>query len=170
MKTGILFILTFFSIAAFGQAGKLKLSLTITSDTTYPYFLDIWLLKKDSLINRFTVVKNGDYLFRNIGEGVYSLKLADHIARELKIDSVNILNDSTTTLNIVYPGACKFIYPINYKPLCPYSHSDSIVNIMYGFPSKRMMTESKKGRIYLGGCIVTGCDPKYYCIKHKLQF
>lgn len=170
MKTGILFIVSLFSITAFGQVGKLKLSLSISSDTTYPYFLDIWLHKKDSLISRFTVVKNGDYIFPNLREGVYNVKLADHRARELKIDSLNIFKDSTTTLNVVYPGDCKFIYPVNYTPQCPFFHIDSIVNIIYGFPSKKMMLKSRKGRIYLGGCVITDCDPKYYCIKHKLQF
>lgn len=41
--------------------------------------------------------------------------------------------------------------------------------IQYGlFASKAR--DSTKNNIYQGGCVITGCDPKFYCLIHKKKF
>jgi len=32
------------------------------------------------------------------------------------------------------------------------------------------MKRAKKGKIWLGGCVITECDPKWYCKIHKIEF
>jgi hypothetical protein len=60
--------------------------------------------------------------------------------------------------------------PIRYssakKPeKCPKCDSLRIANILYGMPaySEKLMTDVENGKIILGGCILTGDDPKWQC-------
>ena len=170
MRLTLSFIISFLSLTTLGQVGKLDIKMTLTkADTTYPYFLDTWVKKGDSIVIRIAITSSGLHHFGNFKQGVYNLELHDHRSRAMKIDSVQIIADSITTLSISYPGFCKYIYPAGYKPMCPKGHNDSIVNIMYGFASEKMVKKAKKGLIHLGGCIITDCDPKYYCTKHKIE-
>lgn len=129
------------------------------------------LIRKKDLATKITVTKSGSYLIKYLREGNYNLELHsfEFGSRRLSIDSVNVIKDSITTLKVVYSGPCKFAYTKHYKPVCPYNHPDKIVKIVYGFPSDKTMSKAKKGLIHLGGCVVTDCDPKYYCTIHKKE-
>lgn len=54
------------------------------------------------------------------------------------------------------------------KPIkCPACGSPKVVRIMYGMPSYEAFLDSKAGKIILGGCVVTGDDPRWGCIDCK---
>ena len=38
-----------------------------------------------------------------------------------------------------------------------------IVPIVYGYPSGSMFRDAARGKIVLGGCVITGNDPKWTC-------
>jgi len=158
------------SLISFSQAGKLKLDITIT-DTVKPYFLDILINKDKALLHKITVIESGSYMIKDIKEGSYNLEFFsfESRSRRLYIDSVIVINDSITSLKVVYPGPCKFNYPKDFVPVCPYHHSDKIVKIIYGYPTAKTMGKAKKGLIHLGGCMVTDCDPQYYCTIHRKE-
>lgn len=64
----------------------------------------------------------------------------------------------------------RYEYP--EKPeICPACGSDRIADILYGYPafSDKLEEEIKKGHIVLGGCIVTGNDPAWKCLKCGLD-
>ena len=171
MKFTLTYIAILSCLTLFGQVGKLDIKIAlINADTTYPYYLDTWVKKGDSIATRIAITGSGTYHFGNFKEGIYNLELHDHRSRRMNIDTVRIATDSITTLSISYPGLCEYIYPKNYKPVCPRGNSDSIVNIFYGFPNNKAWKKAKNGLIHLGGCIITDCDPKYYCKIHKLEF
>jgi hypothetical protein len=117
-----------------------------------------------------TIVESGNYSIKHIEEGYYNLVFHSIDSRPLKIDSIHIIKDSMTYITTTYPPFCKFIYSKNYKPNCPYNHSDGIIKIVYGLPTAKTMANAKKGLVHLGGCLTTYCDPKYYCTLHKLEF
>ena len=171
IKLAITVIITILYLSAIGQTGKLSLNITLTSaDTSYPYFLRTQVKWGDSVVRAVEITGSGLYHFGSYKEGVYSLELYDYKSKKLTIDPINIKAGLTTIRSISYPDSCRYIYPKNYKPVCPKGHSDSIVSILYGLPTNRAMDKAKKGLIYLGGCIVSDCDPQYYCNKHKLEF
>lgn len=118
-----------------------------------------------------TVITSGTYFIKDINEGDYDLEFHsfETSARRLNLVNVHFTKDSVNELSITYPPPCKFIYSKNYKPICPYNHTDSIVRIIYGYPTSKTMEKAKKGQIHLGGCIITHCDPKYYCAIHKIE-
>ena len=54
--------------------------------------------------------------------------------------------------------------------LCPKHHSDSIVPIVFGYPSEELFEMAERGEVVLGGCELPEDYPKYYCKKHQLEF
>jgi len=48
--------------------------------------------------------------------------------------------------------------------------SKNVIPIVYGLPGKRLMRKMKNGKVKLGGCEVTGCEPNWYCAEHHLEF
>ncbi len=48
----------------------------------------------------------------------------------------------------------------SYK--CP-KCGDKLVNIIYGKITDKTIEEAKKQKYFLGGCLITDHDPKYYC-------
>ncbi|MDB5200646.1 MAG: hypothetical protein JWQ27_55 [Ferruginibacter sp.] len=112
---------------------------------------------------------SGSYLIKNLKEGPYHLELHSFeiSARRLSIDSIHVTGDSTINLTTSYPGPCQFNYPKDFKPGCAYGHSDNIVRIVYGYPTQKNMRKAKKGLIHLGGCVISDCDPRYYCTIHN---
>lgn len=170
MKIVITILLICSNNLTFCQTGKVKIDITI-ADTVKPYFLDIFVDKEKKLASKITVVENGSYLIKDLSEGYYKFEFhsIESRSRRLYIDSVKVFNDSITILKVIYPEPCKFSYKQSLTPICPYNHTDKIVKIFYGFPNKKMMKKAKKGLIHLGGCIISNCDPQYYCIVHKKE-
>ena len=170
MKSVITILFLCFSYCSFCQTGKVKIDITIT-DTIKPYFLGIYARKEKTPTSNINILTSGSYLMKDLIEGYYNFEFFsfESSSRRLYIDSVKVRNDSVTNLKVIYPGPCKFVYGKDFKPVCPFNHSDKIVKIVYGYPSKKMMKKAKKGLIHLGGCIIYYCDPKYYCTIHKTE-
>ncbi|MGG9962913.1 hypothetical protein [Ferruginibacter sp. SUN106] len=170
MKFTFTIFFVFISLFSFSQSGKIKLDLTI-ADTNKPYSLEIYVNKKLTTIKRTTVTKSGTYTINELEEGYYNLKLFsfNSTARSLKIDSLYVNKGSAINLTVTYPLPCKYNYPKDYIPKCPYNHVDKIVRILYGKPGKEMINKAQKGEIHLGGCMVSDCDPHFYCTIHKLE-
>ncbi len=54
------------------------------------------------------------------------------------------------------------------KPeVCPKCGSQRVADILYGLPifSKELERELDAGGTVLGGCMVTGDDPSWYCVE-----
>ncbi len=49
-------------------------------------------------------------------------------------------------------------------PACPKcGSSENVVPIVYGYPSAELMAAAERGEVKLGGCVITGDDPQWYC-------
>lgn len=55
-------------------------------------------------------------------------------------------------------------------PICPKNHSDSIIPIIYGFPSEELFEQEDSGLVWLGGCEVWDEAPTWHCKIHQLDF
>lgn len=53
---------------------------------------------------------------------------------------------------------------------CPKGHTDSIIPILYGFPSEESFQQADSGLVYLAGCELPAEPKKYYCKKHEIEF
>lgn len=49
------------------------------------------------------------------------------------------------------------------KRICPECGSVSVVRIVYGYPGSELIRQAEAGKIWLGGCCVSGNDPEWHC-------
>ena len=160
--TTILLLLT--GTVSFSQDGGIKGQILDSGQDPFAG-LTVKILNGDSVITRTITDQNGDYRLEGIKAGQYNLSIQHLGFRERIIKDVTISANETRHFNITHPGPC-----IPSEQLCPNGHTDLLIPIVYGLPGKRLMKKSKKGKIKLGGCIVTDCDPKWYCKKHEIEF
>ncbi len=53
---------------------------------------------------------------------------------------------------------------------CPYGHADSIIPIVYGYPTQEDFEKSDSGLIALGGCTLPDTPLSWFCKIHQLSF
>lgn len=113
---------------------------------------------------------DGSFRFQDIAPGSYRLVFWRFGNRPERKDSITLTESQSLELSVRYPSACRYTYPGGYIPRCPYHHTEGIIPIRYGKPAPETSQLAKQGKIRLGGCMVTGCDPKFYCPIHKQEF
>jgi hypothetical protein len=55
-------------------------------------------------------------------------------------------------------------------PMCPSCGSTEVVPIAYGLPGPELMERAERGEVALGGCLVSGNDPRWQCRSCGLHF
>ncbi len=54
---------------------------------------------------------------------------------------------------------------------CPVTpHADSIIPIVYGYPSEELFNKADSGLVMLGGCEIPEIRHHYWCKRHKVEF
>jgi hypothetical protein len=49
-------------------------------------------------------------------------------------------------------------------PACPECGSnENVIPIIYGYPGPELREAAERGEVFLGGCVMTGDDPLWYC-------
>ena len=169
MKLFSIIVLLQISFTSFSQREQLIGNIKKQDKPLEYQYLTVLLKQDDSTIQAKIPDSNGHFVLKNIAAGIYTLVIKQIGFRDNVSDSIKVIKGKTNECNIIYPGPCKFLYSKKQKPKCIGGHSDSIILIVYGDPTKKTLEKSSKGLIYLGGCIVTDCDPHYYCKIHKRQ-
>lgn len=110
----------------------------------------------------------GNYSLKDIKAGKYDIEVEFVNFAKDTLQNIEITDGKTTELVIKLPLDC---YPKNKKRICPQGeHRNNIIQIIYGLPSEKQMKRAKKGKLKLGNCVVTGCEPNWYCKIHKTEF
>ena len=168
-------IIAFISISStiYGQNSQIIGHITNRDTIFATNFWTILLMQRDSTIKKTATNFSGNFRLKDIDKGIYSLTIQQIGFRDYNIDSLQILTDTTLNLYIDFPPPCKFVY-LTYlkhqKPKCINGgHTNNIIPIVYGLPSQKTMRKAKKGLVHLAGCIISACDPHYYCTIHKIE-
>jgi len=111
---------------------------------------------------------NGDFRIDSIPIGTYDLRITYLGYQDFTLTSIKVTKDTIIDLNINYPPPCKYDKKNKYCPVC--KKKDKVIPIVYGLPSQGLLKESKKGKVRLGGCMISGCDPSWYCKRDKKEF
>jgi hypothetical protein len=53
---------------------------------------------------------------------------------------------------------------------CPYGHTDSIIPVIYGYPSEEEFQKSDSGLVALGGCSLPNDPASWFCKIHQITF
>ncbi|GAA4425338.1 hypothetical protein GCM10023188_06170 [Pontibacter saemangeumensis] len=169
MKTFIVLILSLLSLSGYCQNGQVTGQIALQDSLMEYKYLRVLLQKGESTVNGAVPDNSGHFVINDIPEGNYTLFIRQLGFRDAITDSVVVSDGETTTLNLPYPPPCRFTYEKGQKPKCIGGHSDGIIPIVYGLPTKKTMKKAEKGLVHLAGCIVTDCDPQYYCKIHNRE-
>lgn len=152
---------------SFCQTGTIRGIVRNGVDNIPSQFISIGLYQNDKFIIGTNSDSTGHFEFENISTGEYELEFSFVGYQSYTIPGIQIFNDSSIYLETNYPcpnGNKKS------KKICPYGHKNNIVPIVYGLPTIKIQKRANKGKIELSGCIITDCDPKWYCKEHKIRF
>ena len=170
MKRQFLFtLLLILGLSGFSQNGMIKGIVRHGISSEYSPFINIDLIRisDEKTILRTNSDTVGKFEFQSIPQGDYDLNFYFLGYHPYKLEHVTVLKDSTIYLfiNFPCPNGKK-----SAKKKCPFGHRDNIIPILYGFPSEKGLKKAERGKIEFGGCIVTDCDPKWYCKTHKIRY
>ncbi|MBS1731705.1 MAG: carboxypeptidase regulatory-like domain-containing protein [Bacteroidetes bacterium] len=165
MKKIIYLIPLFFASQSFSQAsfkGRLfSLDSTLKVDK-----INIYLYFRNSLIAKTNSDSLGNFTFKNVNPGLYSIAIHATGYRRSWHDSINIISyKDYDFFNLFYSGKCI----LDGKPSCIDGHTDHIMPIVYRAPTKEDRKKAQKGLIYLFTLPDYFCDPGYYCTIHKIK-
>ena len=164
MKVLIAIFLSIIINSTFGQTGGLKGRVTLGRNI-FTSGLRLEILNQDSVIALAFTDQVGEYVFKNIKTGTYDLRIQFIGYRHKIIKDITIIPDEVKELDIDFPGPC-----IESVKKCPKGHTNNLIPIVYGMPGEKLRRAEEKGRVKLGGCEVTDCDPKWYCAEHDVEF
>jgi hypothetical protein len=152
------------------QAQVTTLTGTV-KDTESPHgFSAATLLFKqgEATITGASTDSTGRFRVATITPGTYDVEIQALGFRTKTVRGV-VVSAASEPFVLDFPGPCTFIYSGNQRPACVGGHTDHLLPIVYGLPGKKAMARAKAGKIYLGGCQLTGCDPRYYCPLHQKE-
>lgn len=112
--------------------------------------------------------KEGKFVFKNvpIGEDILKCSLIGYGSPRRLI--IKIFEDSTVFIRINL-AACE--YDILGGGVCPIcKQTDEAIPIAYGEPTSKSLKKAMKGKIMLGGCIISPCNPHWYCKRDRVSF
>lgn len=109
---------------------------------------------------------DGNFILDNIPEGTYDLVIMYVGYGDTTLSGINIKSGDITEVYAQLPRPCKYEngQENNICPIC--NKSDKVVPIIYGLPVTRL----DKKRNYYAGCIVSDCDPTWYCKRNEYKF
>jgi hypothetical protein len=169
MKFIVTQLLILSSLVSFCQRGKINGRIT-KSDTLIEFYeLTVILKHGDSVLTGAVPDQNGNFTLKEIPDGYYKIVIKRMGYRDDTKDTIKVEKDTTINLTFGYPPPCVFTYVKGHKPSCINGHMDHIIPIKYGLPTTKTMKKAKKGLVHLGGCMITDCDPQYYCTIHKIE-
>lgn len=109
----------------------------------------------------------GFYSFIDIPVGEYFIHAQLTGYCEACVAGVVIKEGTPTTIELQLKECCSLGTGC-FCPVC--GQQDKIIPVVYGKPSNKTLQKANKGKVYLGGCIVTECDPNYYCRRDSTFF
>jgi hypothetical protein len=154
------------------QFGRIEGKLDFVDDIVSRQGIVVLLNIGDSVVDRTYANEQGYFQFESVPIGVYSINIKQIGYRTVSVDEVRVLEGSIVKMTIQFPHPlpCPYNYSSDFQPRCIRGHTDNIIPMVYGMPSKRTLKKAKKGKIHLSGCNVSDCDPKFYCVIHKIEF
>lgn len=160
MKALFTFLVLLSSTFGYCQIGQLK-GRVMEDNYGFPG-LSVVLIRDSITLQKTQTDIDGNFKFENIPFGTYAILISFPGMREETTENI-VLDTENKVIDLFYPKPCVFT-----EKVCPHGHSDEIIPIVYGFPSKKMMKKSDKNKIKLGGC--TPFCEKWHCKKHDLDF
>lgn len=159
--TLILILLT--SMSVHGQFSTIDGQVYDRTEKQGLAFANIWL---EGTNKGASTDVNGKFEIDSISPGTYNIRSSYIGYGDTTLSNVKINND---TILIIYLGLsepCKYNDHRNNKtcPVC--GKENRVIPIVYGL----IIGKLNKRKFYFAGCIITSCDPNWYCKRDKYKF
>ena len=173
----------------FAQSGKVEGKLLLEDENEYELVARKTIVSieyDDGLIFQSAVDDNLKFSFENLPKGRIRITLNPRAPGKPISRYEKVKNNKTLNLHIEYSLSCEYDKSIDSKvcPIC--QKEDKVIPIVYGLVMKEALFVDKDGNIFdkdgkpfdknkkrnyfAGGCLVTDCDPNWYCERDKNQF
>ena len=171
----ILFLISFSN--GFCQSGEIGGKLLIATEeerNSLPSKVYA-ILKHENIKDSIQVDANFNFKFENLRSGKYYVSFS---VRNYPINRSYIFN---------LKDGEKINHDIELKPICPFQNSkektncpvckkdDKVIPIAYGLrvsivPKNKKNKSKAENKVYEGGCVVSDCQPNWYCERDKTEF
>lgn len=170
MKTILTVMVSLFVSSCFGQINNNNVHYSV-SLSFRPATIQ---LVSDMHSTRSSVVNNVQQItYIDLPAGNYTLHISGQGQPTTRRDSIVVKEGQPLILQFTINGPCLYDHPKGYVPTCPRNHRDQIIPIVYGLvatPVKYYHRDKKDMTVKYAGCVVTDCDPQYYCKEHDVEF
>jgi hypothetical protein len=150
------------------QQGQLSGQVLEGNGPTGSAGVTITLQRADSILAGTLAGSNGAFTLPAVPVGTYDLVLRMIGYRTERLVGVQVTLQAKA-LVLPFPGPCLYSYTKHQQPTCLAGHTDHLIPMVYGLPSKHTMQRARRGKVRLAGCQITGCDPRYYCPIHRKE-
>lgn len=172
MRAQLTIIFIFLFNISFGQ---IKQDGVAAYNLTIPYRpVVISILSDTGMLS--SSINNGNIskmTFTGMAPGQYKIQISGNGQLTIIRDSIVVKEGQNLALSFTFNGPCLYDHAANYIPTCPKNHTDSIISISYGLIVTNCDTfikDKKEMKVKYAGCVVTGCDPQFYCKEHDISF
>ena len=157
----IVLIFIFSSVICFSQSGTIKGSVKDALSRKSLVGAKVYVVGKEI---SGIADEMGKYILQNVPEGAYDLKVSYTGYRDAIMKNVSVSKNAVTEFEV------EIISP-EYNNICPVCEkSDKVIPIVYGYPSKKLLRQVKRGKVTLGGCMLYDNCPYWYCSRDKELF
>lgn len=119
-----------------------------------------------------TLDENLNFSFNNVASDTILIRTEPKSITRNRIITGFLKPNETVEIEIPYSLSCKYDKSKKNK-LCPVcERKDEVIPIRYGLivnNSKKDKGENTK-EYKEGGCVITGCDPNWYCKRDEIEF
>ncbi len=176
-KLKIAFLLALISFCSTAQTGRISGRLIVDKKNVKTIEEHTIILLQSKKNNKFVLLQP-DLTFNidSLQPDTLSIKITTGFYfRDTTVNNIIVGNDTRINLEINYPPGCEFNNSRENKtcPVC--GKSDETIPIYYGLLINRIKGKKKNEKkagvdYYVGGCVISGCDPHWYCKRDKRKF
>ena len=129
----------------------------------------IVIVKQKEKIDTAVVDHNLNFAFQNVKSDSFGFRIVP--PSKLPLSSIKYSSENEIkVLEIGYSPVCKYS-DSRIKTNCPTcDRKNQVVPIVYGLIMEIGTRKNKKQKSKRGGCIVTDCQPNWYCKRDSTEF
>lgn len=161
----LIFTIIYSLVVSTDQTGEIAGTIIHRDDNSNFPGIDIRLYQQNEFIAGAVSGGDGKFQIPDIPIGSYDLHFNFIGHRKKVIRNICVEPDKVLILDIVYPNSCK-----SSQKVCPIMHTNEVIPIKYGASDIKMKKLADDRKIFLGGCVMSDCDPVWYCKIHSVKF
>ena len=157
----------------FGQTGKITGHLIVTKKEDQKNIIQHGAAILNMEYKEFASIdKELNFVFDSLGTDTFEISISTvFYYQDTTIKKIVVVDGKTTHLEILYPPICTYDKNKGDKtcPVC--NKQDQVIPIAYGLiVDTGKKSKKEEAEYFTAGCVVSGCDPHWYCKRDKKKF